>query len=79
MDTTANDSRRAICNDATGTRHIVDEGARFARAAGNREVQKLIAGLEDLVSRVVEAADPEIAQAHASVAHAQKREAGHRR
>ena len=67
MDTTANELGRALRSDAKSARHAAGDGARRVRAAGNREVQNLIADVEDLVSRVGEAADPEIARVRAKV------------
>jgi len=70
MDTTANELGRALKGDSRAARHAAGEGVRRVRAAGNREVQNLIADVEDLVSRVGEAADPEIARVRAKVENA---------
>jgi len=41
--------------------------ARKTRAASNRELQNLISDVEDLISRIGQAADPEIARVRAKV------------
>ena len=67
MDTTANELGRAIRQDGKAAKHAAVEAVRRAKNAGNQEVQNLIADVEDLVSRVGEAADPEIARLRSKV------------
>lgn len=67
METTANDLGRAVRSDGKTIKGAARDIARRARSAGNDEVNNLIADVEDLVSRVSEAADPEIARLRAKV------------
>ena len=67
METTANDLGRAIRHDAKSAKHATADAAHRLRSTGNQEVKNLIADVEDLVSRVGEAADPEIARVRAKV------------
>jgi len=52
---------------AHGARSGLKDAARKAQAAGAQEVNNLIADVEDLVGRVGNAADPEIARLRAKV------------
>lgn len=67
METTANDLGRAIRHDAKAAKNAATDAPRRLRSTGNQEVRNLIADVEDLVSRVGEAADPEIARVRANV------------
>lgn len=67
METTANDLGRAIRHDAKAAKHAATDASHRLRSTGNQEVKNLIADVEDLVSRVGEAADPEIARVRANV------------
>jgi len=67
METTANDLGRAIRHDAKAAKGAATDASRRLRSTGNQEVKNLIADVEDLVSRVGEAADPEIARVRANV------------
>jgi ElaB/YqjD/DUF883 family membrane-anchored ribosome-binding protein len=63
MGTTAND----IDRDAATVRGAARDAARQARSAANQEVRRLIADVEDLIRRVGDAADPELARLRAKV------------
>ena len=67
MDTTANELGRTLRHDGKTAKGAAADAVRRTRAAGNQEVNNLIADVEDLVSRVGEAADPEIARVRAKV------------
>jgi len=67
METTANDLGRTVRSDGKTIKNAASDVARRAKSAGNQEVNNLIADVEDLVSRVSEAADPEIARLRAKV------------
>ena len=67
METTANDLDHELRHDARTIRSAAREAARQARVAANQEVRKLIADVEDLVRRVGDAADPELARLRAKV------------
>lgn len=67
METTANDVGRAVRGDAKSIKSAASDGVRRVRAAGNEELNNLLADVEDLVSRVHDAADPEIARLRAKV------------
>jgi ElaB/YqjD/DUF883 family membrane-anchored ribosome-binding protein len=51
-------------------KEAVREAARKARAAGNQEVQKLLLEVEELIERVSESADPEVARVRGRVTEA---------
>jgi ElaB/YqjD/DUF883 family membrane-anchored ribosome-binding protein len=58
---------------ATDARRLADaarDAARRARAAGNTEVEALIADVEELIARLGEPADPGVAQLCTRVANA---------
>ncbi len=70
MDTTANELGRAVRHDGKVAKGAAADAARRVRSAGNQEVNNLIADVEDLVTRVGEAADPEIARLREKVERA---------
>jgi ElaB/YqjD/DUF883 family membrane-anchored ribosome-binding protein len=67
METTANDVGRATRGDGKAVKHAANDPARRGRSAANHELNNLIADVEDLMSRVHDAADPEIARLRAKV------------
>jgi ElaB/YqjD/DUF883 family membrane-anchored ribosome-binding protein len=64
MGTTANDIDRELHQAA---RVATREAARQARGAANQEVRRLITDVEDLVRRVGDAVDPDLARVRAKV------------
>jgi ElaB/YqjD/DUF883 family membrane-anchored ribosome-binding protein len=66
METTANDLDRELSHVKT-LKGAARETARQARVATNQEVRKLIADVEELIRRVGDAADPELARLRAKV------------
>lgn len=56
--------------DAEALREAARDAARRARAAGNAEVEQLIAEVEQLISRLGQPADPGVAHLCARVANA---------
>jgi ElaB/YqjD/DUF883 family membrane-anchored ribosome-binding protein len=66
METTANDLDRELSHVKT-LKGAARETARQARVAANQEVRKLIADVEELIRRVGDAADPELARLRAKV------------
>jgi ElaB/YqjD/DUF883 family membrane-anchored ribosome-binding protein len=56
--------------DATTLRAAARDAARRAQATGNLEVEKLCADVEELISRIGQPADPNMAQLCARVAEA---------
>jgi len=67
METAANDLDRELRHDGKTVKGAARDAARQARVAANQEVHKLIADVEDLVRRVGDAADPELARLRAKV------------
>jgi ElaB/YqjD/DUF883 family membrane-anchored ribosome-binding protein len=67
MATPANDLDRELRRDAAGVRGAARDAAKQARGAANQEVRRLIADVEDLIRRVGDAADPELARLRAKV------------
>jgi ElaB/YqjD/DUF883 family membrane-anchored ribosome-binding protein len=67
MEPTANDLDRELRHDGKTIKGAARDAARQARVAANQEVRKLIADVEDLVRRVGDAADPELARLRAKV------------
>jgi ElaB/YqjD/DUF883 family membrane-anchored ribosome-binding protein len=63
----ANDLDRELRHDGKTIRGAAREAARQARVAANQEVRKLIADVEELIRRVADAADPELARLRAKV------------
>jgi ElaB/YqjD/DUF883 family membrane-anchored ribosome-binding protein len=63
----ANDLDRELRHDGKTIRGAAREAARQARVAANHEVRKLIADVEELIRRVGDAADPELARLRAKV------------
>ena len=66
METTANDLDREA-HRHQGIRGAARAGPRQVRLAVNQEVRKLIADVEDLIRRVGDAADPELARLRSKV------------
>ena len=62
METTANDLDRELRHDGKTIKGAAREAVRQARVAANQEVRKLIADVEELIRRVGDAADPELAR-----------------
>ena len=67
MEPTANDLDRELRHDGKTIKGAAREAARQARVAANQEVRKLIADVEELIRRVADAADPELARLRAKV------------
>ena len=67
MEPAANDLDRELRHDGKTIRGAAREAARQARVAANQEVRKLIADVEELIRRVGDAADPELARLRAKV------------
>jgi ElaB/YqjD/DUF883 family membrane-anchored ribosome-binding protein len=67
VETTANDLDRELRHDGKTIRGAAREAARQARVAANQEVRRLIADVEELIRRVGDAADPELARLRAKV------------
>ncbi len=67
METTGNESNRA---DPRTIRGAAREAAQHAGSVAGEEVQNLIADVEDLMSRVSDAADPEVRRLRSKVAAA---------
>jgi ElaB/YqjD/DUF883 family membrane-anchored ribosome-binding protein len=67
VETTASDLDRDLRHDGKTIRGAAREAARQARVAANQEVRKLIADVEELIRRVGDAADPELARLGAKV------------
>jgi ElaB/YqjD/DUF883 family membrane-anchored ribosome-binding protein len=63
----ANDLDRELRHDGKTIRGAAREAARQARVAANQEVRKLVADVEELIRRVGDAADPELARLRAKV------------
>jgi len=63
----ANDLDRELRHDGKTIRGAARQAARQARVAANHEVRKLIADVEELLRRVGDAADPELARLRAKV------------
>jgi len=63
----ANDLDRELRHDGKTVKGAARDAARHARVAASQEVHKLIADVEDLVRRVGNAADPELARLRAKV------------
>ena len=66
MDTT----RNGPGGDATTLREAARDAARRAQATGNMEVEMLCADVEELINRVGQSADPNVAHLCARVAEA---------
>jgi ElaB/YqjD/DUF883 family membrane-anchored ribosome-binding protein len=67
METTANDLDRELSHNVKTLKGAARETARQARVAANQEVRKLIVDVEELIRRVGDAADPELARLRAKV------------
>jgi ElaB/YqjD/DUF883 family membrane-anchored ribosome-binding protein len=67
METAANDLDRELRHDGKTIKGAAREAARQARVAANQEVRKLIADVEELIRRVGDAADPELARLRTKV------------
>ena len=67
MEPAANDLDRELRHDGKTIRGAAREAARQARVAANQEVRKLVADVEELIRRVGDAADPELARLRAKV------------
>jgi ElaB/YqjD/DUF883 family membrane-anchored ribosome-binding protein len=67
MDTTTNDTATAGRHNGGTDVETAREASRQARAAVRQEVRSLIAGVENLLRCVKDAADPEVARARAEV------------
>ena len=67
MGTPANDLNHELRRDAATVRGAARDAGRQARTAANQEVRRLIADVEDLIRRVGDAADPELARLRAKV------------
>jgi len=67
MEPTANDLDRELRHDGKTIKDAARQAARQARVAANQEVRKLIADVEELIRRVGDAADPELARLRAKV------------
>ena len=67
METTANDLDRELRHNGKTVKGAAREAARQARVAAHQEVRKLIADVEELIRRVGDAADPELARLRAKV------------
>jgi ElaB/YqjD/DUF883 family membrane-anchored ribosome-binding protein len=67
VEPTANDLDRELRHDGKTVKGAAREAARQARVAANQEVRKLIADVEELIRRVGDAADPELARLRAKV------------
>jgi ElaB/YqjD/DUF883 family membrane-anchored ribosome-binding protein len=63
----ANDLDRELRHDGKTIRGAARQAARQARVAANHEVRKLIADVEELLRRVGDAADPELARLRAKL------------
>ena len=68
MKITANDAARVTAEETRALRDAARSAAQRARAAGNQEVEKLIADVEELIMRLADTADPAIARMRARVA-----------
>jgi ElaB/YqjD/DUF883 family membrane-anchored ribosome-binding protein len=67
METTANSSGRHKGNDARGAAHDVNVRVRKLKAAGTKEVEGLFSDVEDLITRIGDSVDPEIAKVRAKI------------
>ena len=67
MEPAANDLDRELRHDGKTIRGAARQAARQARVAANQEVRKLVADVEELIRRVGDAADPELARLRAKV------------
>ena len=67
METTTNDLDRELRHNGKTVKGAAREAARQARVAAHQEVRKLIADVEELIRRVGDAADPELARLRAKV------------
>lgn len=65
-----NNGRNGPANDARSLKSAAREAARRAQAAGNVEVENLIADVEELIDRLGTPADPGVATVCAKVAEA---------
>jgi len=63
----ANDLDRELRHDGKTIRGAARQAARQARVAANHEVRKLIGDVEELLRRVGDAADPELARLRAKL------------
>ena len=68
MGTRGNDAARAMGEETKALRDAARSAAGRARAAGNQEVEKLIADVEELIGRLADTADPAIARIRGKVA-----------
>ena len=67
METTANDLDRELRHDGKTIKGAARDAARQAGVAAHQEVRNLIADVEELIRRVGDAADPELARLRAKV------------
>jgi ElaB/YqjD/DUF883 family membrane-anchored ribosome-binding protein len=67
VESAANDLDRELRHDDKTIKGAARQAARQARVAANHEVRKLIADVEELLRRVGDAADPELARLRAKV------------
>ena len=67
MEPAANDLDRELRHDGKTIRGAARQAARQARVAANHEVRKLIGDVEELLRRVGDAADPELARLRAKL------------
>jgi ElaB/YqjD/DUF883 family membrane-anchored ribosome-binding protein len=61
MESRVSDASRTVAEEARGLKRAARAAAHRARALGNAEVEKLIADVEELVTRLADTADPGIA------------------
>lgn len=71
--TVENNGATAKARDDATVKEAVREAARQARIAGNREVQKLLIEVEELIERVSESVDPEVSRVRSRVTEAVER------
>jgi ElaB/YqjD/DUF883 family membrane-anchored ribosome-binding protein len=67
VETPTNDLDREVHHHGATIRGAARDTPRQTRAAVNQEVRKLIADVEDLIRRVGDAADPELARLRSKV------------
>lgn len=70
MESTFNDSTKAMRGDVNEFKAHAADAARKVRAAGGQEVSNLMADVQDLLGRVTHVADPEIARLRTKVEQA---------
>jgi ElaB/YqjD/DUF883 family membrane-anchored ribosome-binding protein len=72
METTSNEFERDFQPDAPSLKNGASDTARRARSAVGQEVTNLIADVEDLIARLSNSLDPEIARARTKIERAIK-------